>query len=346
MPIFPANRPSRALAPLSFPYRLAVAARNTFYDHELLPICRVNAPVISIGNLTVGGTGKTPCVLYLARHLVDKGKRVSILTRGYGRRGRKPLVVLRGKDGIPPWRTVGDEPALMSQRLPDIDVIVDADRCRSAKYATETLGCDAILLDDGFQHRQLHRNLDIVLLDSGAPFHNGYLLPAGLLRESPRSLRRSEVVIVVGADEETGDGFDELLSPRQLLCRAYREPTGWVELESGSLSPKDKFSGAAVFAFAGIADAKGLLRTVTSMGVEVTQFVRFADHQPYGERELIKLEQAWRASGASALITTEKDAVRLPQGFASSLPVHALRIDFRITLNEDSLIDRVESLFA
>jgi tetraacyldisaccharide 4'-kinase len=201
---------------LSFPYRLAVGVRNFLYDNGLLRSNKLSCPVISIGNLTAGGTGKTPLTILLGRMLKEKGFRPAILSRGYGRQGVKSIgVVSNGSSILMDHREAGDEPFLMSQLLPQVPVIVGASRFLAGKKAIEELGADILILDDGFQHRGLYRDIDIVLLGSSRPLGNGRLLPGGSLRESPQALRRADIIVMTGssrkADSRLPDRLHSLL---------------------------------------------------------------------------------------------------------------------------------------
>ncbi|MGH7376234.1 MAG: tetraacyldisaccharide 4'-kinase, partial [Candidatus Methylomirabilales bacterium] len=186
----------------SWAYGTAVVARTAAYRARLLATHRVPCPVVSVGNLTAGGTGKTPCVIFLARHLQQHGFRPAILLRGYGRRGGTGLLVASAGQGLlVPAAEAGDEASLLAEVLPGVPVILAADRVRGAEVALSRCGADLLILDDGYQHLRLQRDLDILLLDARSPFGSGALLPRGLLREPPAAADRADLVILTRADQ-------------------------------------------------------------------------------------------------------------------------------------------------
>ena len=201
MRFFEKKWPAVLLWPLSVLFSALTCLRNRAYDLALLPQHRLDTPVYSIGNITVGGTGKTPTVLFIAHWLQRRGLRVCVLSRGYGRKGKEPVNLNAGALNHYSPDRAGDEPLLLAQRLPDTPILVDADRLRSGRLAQQRFHPDVILLDDGLQHRRLGRAADIVTLRRQAPFGNGFLLPAGPLRESPHRLRRCSLVWLNGAKE-------------------------------------------------------------------------------------------------------------------------------------------------
>jgi tetraacyldisaccharide 4'-kinase len=300
------------LAPLdvlAWGYGAGVRLRGALYDAGFLRGERVEGlRVVSVGNLNVGGTGKTPAVLYLAELLVREGRRVGILTRGYGRGSREPLT-FTGAGPLPPVDEAGDEPLLLARRCPEARLLVGADRRMLARRARDELGLEVVLLDDGFQHRKLARDEDVVVVDEAVGFGNGRMLPRGPLREPLSALSRA-TLFWVRAAATPGPTLPALPAPR---VRTRYRPTAWVD-PSGALHPPEALSGRPVLALAGLARPGGFVRTLGELGTDIRGMAFFPDHHRFSVREL--QEVITRAAGLGArVVTTEKDQVRLPGGF-------------------------------
>lgn len=321
------DRALRALAwPVAGIYGAAIRIRNRRFDRPGTST-RIAVPVISVGNLTVGGTGKTPMVVTVCRLLAEAGARPAIVSRGYGgTAGRGPLLVGGGgdRDAPGPERT-GDEPALLARVLPGIPVIVGSDRVAGARDAIAR-GAGVVVLDDGFQHRRLHRDVDIVLIDATDPFGAGRLLPAGRLREPLAGLSRSDLVVITRCAPDLP--LDRILDtirrhrPDGPVIRATHRVVGFVD-RSGRPAP----APTRAVAFCGIGNPSSFERDLRNAGVEVSSLVAFRDHRPYGPGDLEALADDARRRSA-ALVTTEKDLVRLERADAPDPgPVVALRIE-------------------
>ncbi|MBN8227401.1 tetraacyldisaccharide 4'-kinase [Corallococcus macrosporus] len=300
------------LALLSWTYSGAVRLRGALYDSGLLRAEHVEGlRVISIGNLNVGGTGKTPAVLHLAELLIREGRKVGILTRGYGRESQQPLT-FKGTEPLPAVTEAGDEPLLLARRCPGARLFVGADRVAAALRARDDFGLDTVLLDDGFQHRRLHRDEDLVVVDEAVGLGNGQLLPRGPLREPPSALRRATLLWLRAApgDAAPNPWLEGLSTPR---VRTRYGPTGWWD-PSGTEHATTALEGRPVLALAGLARPGGFLKTVTTLGAEVRDAALFPDHHRFSADELRQVEARAREQGA-LIVTTEKDAVRLPPGF-------------------------------
>jgi tetraacyldisaccharide 4'-kinase len=283
--------------------------------------------VISVGNLTVGGTGKTPMVAALCKMLLSAGTRPAIVTRGYGGTvGRGPLVVEPG-DGrtCPGPDRIGDEPALLARTLPGVTVVVGSDRVAGAREAIAR-GAGVVVLDDGFQHRRLARDVDIVLIDATDPFGGGRLLPAGRLREPPGSLARADLVVLTRCSPDPS-GTTIVEAVRQIhpdvpIVRARQRAVGFVD-RSGREVP----APTRAIAFCGIGNPAAFERDLRAAGVEVGRFEAFRDHRPYTSGDLAGLI-ADAHDRSTALVTTEKDLVRLDRADAPDPgPIVALRIE-------------------
>ncbi|MGO9063480.1 MAG: tetraacyldisaccharide 4'-kinase [Myxococcaceae bacterium] len=325
-PSWPAQQLRAPLAPVAGVFAAGVALRNLLFDSGLRRIEAVaGLRVLSVGNLTAGGAGKTPVVAFLAERLLRTGGQVAVLSRGYGRHTGG----LRRVAG-PPWPSaeeVGDEPLLLARRLPAVSVWVGADRVALAR-AARTAGASVALLDDGFQHRRLARAADVVVVDEAVGLGSGHLLPWGPLREPPSALRRASLLwLRVASPAATLPPLPPQL-PRVRARHAAVDVLG----PAGSVLPLAQLAQARVLAFCGIARPSAFARTLHELGAEVTGARGFADHHRFTASELAGLQAAARASGA-LLVTTEKDAMRLPADF----PVWVVRLGVSLLQGEDIL---------
>lgn len=310
---------ARALALPELAFRAVASARNALYDLGALRSTRVDGPrVISVGNLTAGGSGKTPAVIHLANLLSKAGRRVFVLSRGYGRRS-STAVTFRASDA-PSWKDAGDEPLLIARRCPSATLMVGADRAALAQEAARR-GAEVILLDDGFQHRRLRRDLDLLVVDAGVGFGNGRLLPRGPLREPLSSLRRAGLIwLVESLDSGPHLSFD------QPVVRVAVRPTALIG-PSGDAEPLDALHGRDVIALAAIARPERFAATLESLGAHVVERRFLPDHAPL-------LPSHFAGRTGALLVTTEKDAARLPAG---TPPAFCLRVDAQVTEGEVAL---------
>lgn len=323
-------------------YRSAVRRRLRLYEAGRFHRTRAEVPVISVGNLAVGGAGKTPIVLFLAERLSQRGRRVAILSLGYGRKERASRRV-RPEDSA---RVAGDEPLLLARRCPEARVYVGQRRDLLAHRAVEE-GAEILLLDDGFQYFALERDLDLVVLDGGSPLGNGRLLPRGPLREEVSALARADLCWLSKVDE----GRAEAVEAAARLAHAH---TGLWPIRSryrvaglfrADLRTRVEAMGLGpVFLFAGLARPSSFQKTVTSLGLEIAGASFYADHQDFSARELRRIFERAERAGARHLICTEKDAVRLPLELAEDPRILVLQIEVEIVEGEerlDALLDRL-----
>ncbi len=312
-------------------------------DH--LPI-----PIISIGNLTVGGTGKTPMTQFLCRQLTAQGKRVAVLSRGHGGASQNVRLV-SGTDRrvLLSAQEAGDEPHLLARTLPGVPVLVGKDRRLSGREAMRLFDLDVLVLDDGFQFWQLARDLDVVLLDARRPFDNGFPLPRGLLREPKRHLSRAKVVVATRSSELPSAQRGELaaavasLAPEARLFFADHQAAGLVPADalSSPLRPLSELAGLPVAAVAAIAQPQSFIGTLTrSTGAAIVYQKAWADHQAVTAAEARAVVQESEQAGAAALVMTEKDAVKWPFSVEVSLPLYALRIEMAVE-DEAGLMEAV-----
>jgi tetraacyldisaccharide 4'-kinase len=305
----------RMLAPLTPLYRGAVTARIVAYRRGWLRSTRLPAPVVSVGNLTFGGTGKTPTVVALVRDLVRRGRHPAVLTRGYGREVTEPRVLIGPEPGVE-LEMAGDEPLELAHRLPGVPVVVDADRVRGGIEAL-TRGADVLVLDDGFQHLRLERDLDLVLVDAGDPWGGGRMPPRGRLREPLSGLERADAVVVTKVPSDPTPVVAEVRrvverhATRLPVLAARLVPTT-VRRPNGSAGP-EILAGARVLAVAGLGRPEGFAELLRSAGAEVVETRWFADHHVFTSGEL-DAAVARAAELEAVLATTAKDAVRMPAG--------------------------------
>jgi len=301
------------LSPLASLYHLASSIRVLSYRFGLFRSYKAGVPVISVGNLSVGGTGKTPVVDHIVRHLAGRGKRVAVVSRGYGGQGSKtPLVVCAGEGPCADPVECGDEPYLLARRNPSSIVIVSPRRSAGVSLATESYGADIVLLDDGFQHLAVRRDLDIVLLDSRRPFGNGRLIPAGILRESPHALHRADLILLT-----RDKGKDSPLSVGKPVFRSRHLLSDECFSLDGEKIPLSFLHDRKVIAFAGIASPEGFFASLREKGIDPEVTVPLPDHVRYDEEMVRSLCTA--AKECDFMVTTEKDGVKLKK-FRFAIP--------------------------
>jgi tetraacyldisaccharide 4'-kinase len=314
------------LSAASGPYAAAVWLRNRLYDRGWKKSQRAAVPVVSVGNLTLGGTGKTPCVEYLARFYRRRGVRVVILSRGYkAERGRN------------------DEAMVLEENLPDVPHLQGVDRVALAATAVEELEAELLILDDGFQHRPLARDLDVVLLDATNPWGHGRHFPRGLLRESPRELRRAGVVMLTRCDQVPDvdvraiEAHARKLAPNAPVVTTEHAPVEWVQHDAPP-QPIDALRGRPVVAFCGLGNPDAFRRTLRDLGCEPKDFRALPDHHAYARADVEALRDWARLQPCDAVLaTTQKDIVKLPTARIGERDLVALRIGMRVRDSADSV---------
>lgn len=319
-----------ALSPLSGLYGAALSARARLYRTGRLRSERVPCPVVSVGNLTFGGTGKTPFVLFLARRFRFEGKRPAILSRGYGRRSRGRVVVSEGNGPLVPPERGGDEPVAMARSLPAVPVVVAERRVEAARKAID-LGADLLLLDDGYQHLALARDVDILLLDAADPFGGGRLPPAGTLREPLSALRRADAFVFTRIDRASpsADARAELTrsNPDAPVFTARIRATGLAD-DAGAPVTSPALTGRRFVAVCGIAHPQAFVASLRELELAPEEVLAFPDHHRYGRRDLARIRDAADRTGSAWIATTEKDAVKLAG--QTTLPVVVVRLEVEV----------------
>lgn len=321
-------------------YRLAVGLRNRKFTRHTGAVTRVDVPVISIGNLTTGGTGKSPMVIWVSKRLRELGLRVAIISRGYGGQ--------RDASGTRP----NDEALEMQQRLPDVPQLQDPDRIKSANIAIEELETQCLVMDDGFQHRRLHRDLDVVLIDATNPFGYGYLLPRGLLREPVGSLARADVVVITRCQQVDQSSIDAILKVitratagdnQPVICQTHTVAKRWLQFDGQSTEASD-FGTVPVVACCAIGNPDSFIKTAKLSGANVVEQKFFPDHHAFTRGDIESVVQLAHEKGAQRIICTHKDLVKIAVNQMDGMPFFALQIDLEFTHGEEALVDRLRTV--
>lgn len=322
-----------ALQLVSIGYGLAVRLRNRLFDWGWKRIHRAPVPVVSIGNLTLGGTGKTPCVEYVARHFRSLDLRVAILSRGYASTNNER----------------NDEALVLEQNLPDVPPLQSPDRVALARTAVEELESEILLLDDGFQHRRLHRDLDIVLVDATCPWGGGHLFPRGLLREPASSLKRAHAAVLTRCDQVTRATIDNVrrritaLAPQAIIVETRHAPVGWINA-SGAMKPLADCT-TPVLAFCGIGNPDAFRRTLIDLGLSIADFRTYPDHHNYTRQDVDELHHWTRNAAKNGwIVTTQKDLVKLHIDRLGQRPLWALQIQLQVDSGRELLEARLRNL--
>jgi tetraacyldisaccharide 4'-kinase len=296
------------LIPLALVYALAQRLRAGMYRAGMLKTRRLPRPVVSVGNITVGGTGKTPVTALIARLLLERGVKVAVLSRGYGGTLEgTTAIVSDGREILVSAEQCGDEPYLLASTIPDLMAVMGSDRYSAGLLAMERLAPDIFLLDDGFQHLALHRDVNILLLDCAKPFGNGWTLPAGLLREPTDAARRADLIIHTRCPE--GAATPKVLG--KPYCAARHRLSDAIPLTGGAPLTFEDLRGRKVVAFAGIAEPTAFFDGLTGRGLNVAATLTFPDHSRYNDARIAELADVMRTCGADYAVTTEKDGVKL-----------------------------------
>lgn len=324
------------LLPAAFIYGIILRLRYHLYRLQLLETKRLPRPVISIGNITVGGTGKTPLTALVAEKLITQGFKVAVLSRGYGGNNKASCALVSDgkKIALTPQQS-GDEPYLLARNLPGLAVLIGADRHQAGMLAMKTIQPDLFLLDDGFQHLKLHRDLNILLLDCKQPFGNGLTLPAGLLREPLKSAARANLLILTRC---TNNMPTPAKLPKLPYCRSCHQLTSFCKADDGTFIHLSSLTKSRTVAFAGIANPGSFFAALQLKGITLAATLPLPDHEPYHNNTLDLLQQLQLDNAADWLLTTEKDAVKLGK-LNKSLRDKVIVAQLTISLEDEEKLD-------
>ncbi|MBQ3289730.1 MAG: tetraacyldisaccharide 4'-kinase [Kiritimatiellae bacterium] len=343
---------------LSLVFAAIVAVRDFLYRTGLIRRHPLGIQVISIGNVTAGGTGKTPVTEIFARTLSAEGRKVAILSRGYRRKEAPwwrrlftqvidpPLVVSDGRHVLLDSTTGGDEPYMLASNLPGVAVVVDRNRVKAGRYAIKRLGCNTIILDDGFQYQKLKHSVEVLLVDATNPFGNGNMLPRGILREPARRLKRADIIFLTKCHGDVSAVRNEIRRYNRTaeIVECNHTPKLLRDVWSREEYPLSWLQGKTTCTLSGIASPKGFENSLRRLGARVVWCERYADHHRYDSSEILYALNRTADMGADALVTTEKDAVRFPR--LETTPVRCLYLRIAIEIlsgaeSFDQIINRI-----
>ena len=339
-------------------FALVVYVRYFLYNTGVIRRYPLGIQVISIGNITAGGTGKTPVTEIFARTLASEGRKVAILSRGYRRKEAPwwqrmftdvidpPLVVSDGKRVLLDSAIGGDEPYMLASNLPGVAVVVDRNRVKAARYAIKRLGCDTIILDDGFQYQKLKHSIEVVLVDSTNPFGNGSMLPRGVLREPIKNLKRADIIFLTKCRGDVSKVKEEIkkYNSDAEIVECNHTPKLLKDVWSRDEYPLSWLEGKVTCTLSGIASPKGFENSLRRLGAKVVWCERYADHHRYDSSEVLYALNRTADIGADALITTEKDAVRFPRFETTPVKCLYLRIAIEILAGRENFTEIINRI--
>ena len=343
---------------LSLVFAAVVGVRYFLYGIGVLRRFPLGVQVISIGNVTAGGTGKTPVTEKFAHELTAAGRKVAILSRGYRRKEapwwqrmfsqviEKPLVVSDGKHILLDAATGGDEPYMLAANLPGVCVLVDRNRVKAGRYAISRFGCDTLILDDGFQYQKLKHSLEVVLVDKTNPFGNGHMLPRGVLREPASHIDRADFIFLTKSDGDSAAVREQIREYNKTaeIIECRHAPRLLRDVWSREELPLDWLKGKTLTTLSGIAVPQGFEDSLRKLGARVIWCERYADHHRYDSSEIIFALNKTADLHADALITTEKDAVRFPRLETTPVPCYYLRVDIEILKGAENFASAVDHI--
>ena len=345
------------LTPLSYLYAATVTLRNWLYDFRLFKSKRLPCTVISVSNIASGGTGKTPAVIWIAKALLDTDCRPAILLRGYHREQKTSggQVVSDGQEILASVEASGDEAVMIARELPSIPVLVGKDRYEAGCRALGQLKCDVLILDDGFQHRKLERDLDIVTVDAAQPIGTGKLLPAGTLREPVSALRRADMIMLTRVDTaesvaEVRESITKLVGDKPIV-ESRHEPTRLYRLDGGEEVGFGVLKGENLLAVCGIGNPGAFAETLRRYEPQCIDLIPFPDHHHYSRVDFVRIQQEAQQAGTDYIITTGKDELKLAAlcadenegGTAQDYPpILVLAIELSVTAGECLLTRRLQ----
>ena len=339
------NRLIRSLLyPFSIIFRIIVGLRNAMFDKGWFSVSVFPVPVISVGNIIAGGSGKTPFTMLLIRMLSERYQKIAVISRGYGRKSKGLRIVSDGKGRVIQAEEGGDEPVMIARKYPDQIVIVSEKRAPAIREAIDTYGAELIILDDAFQHRWVYRNCDIVLIGNARSLLNEAFLPAGNLRESPVNLKRAHL-IVHASDEGIRDQkmlqiLDKIDNPTLFLC--HFKFSGLSDSNGQSLAGIYEIKREKVFAFSAIANPERFLQTLQQTGFTVAGYRWFKDHYFYTPKDLERIQDDATKLDCRYLVTTEKDLVKIDSAFIPAANLYCVQINAELKKPEQFMVKLFE----
>ena len=350
------------LSGLSHVYKMLIKMRAAMYGLQIFKEKSLGAVVVSVGNITLGGTGKTPVVEMIAQELLKEQRHPAIISRGYRRKkgfkgflkriaqGHDLTIVSDGKNTLCKVMEAGDEPFMMAGNLPGVPVIVCTSRVKAASYAIETMGCDTIILDDGYQYLQLKKTVNVLLVDSTDPFGNGALIPRGELREPKSAVSRADYIIFTKVAKDASlpqtllEEIKKYNNRAETLFCAHK-PQYYQHVFTGGQKDLKELNDKKIMTISGIAKPEGFEECLKGLGCGILKTYRFADHHFFADFEIQEIMKRAEKMGASAVVTTEKDAVRIPElSKKSTLPVYFLKVKVEILHGEREFVHAIASL--
>ena len=336
------------LIPFSMIYSAIIFFRNKFFDYGVFRSYKVSKPVISVGNITTGGTGKTPLVILLSDYFLSKGKKVGIISRGYKRSSKEPVLVCDGININDNTKEAGDELIMTANELMkkfkgSFFIAADSDRIQAAEFLIKKFAPDVIILDDGFQHRRIRRDLNLVLIDSHNFINNRFLynftLPSGILRESFDNLRRADLIIQNDKHIELKVLSALKVSRKEIFLMRYKSEY-FIDNKNVILKHKDRNA----IVFSGIADEESFVSMIKAEGIRIKETMKFSDHHNYTEADIEFLKK--RHTGEEIFITTEKDFVKIRQftEFNENYPVYFLKMKAELYTDRDSMFSKLDEI--
>lgn len=335
------------LTPLGVVYRFFMWVRNLCYDTGFFPSQKLSCKVVSVGNITLGGTGKTPAVITLVKYFQKQGMTVAVLSRGYGRKTKKTVIVGNGIDIQPNWQDVGDEAFFIAHSLRSVPVVVDENRLRGGNFLIKNYNPDIIIMDDAFQHRKIKRDIDIVLLNCLESRNTYRLIPQGKLREPLAQLKRAHVVIFTKAN--LGNFPEDIHIPkytRASLHKAEIEAETYLLDKDKTEIPVHDFHNKKCVLVSGVGSPEGVYRTAKAIKLNIVVHLRFRDHHIYDQKDCNKINNALRENNGDFILTTEKDMVKLcpvsggENAFNLAAEIYSLPVKF---VFEDKTLDEISN---
>ena len=324
------------LYPISMIYRLLIFIRNLLFTNNLLNKKSLPCKVVSVGNISIGGSGKTPMVEYLSKHFQEKGKNVGIISRGYKRNSKETLIVTDGNIKPDSWEKFGDEPYLLAHNLNNVPIVVSKSKYEAGMLLINNFNTEIIIIDDGFQHRSLHRDLDIVLINSKDKYENHKLLPIGQLREPFDNINRSDLVILTKSNLYQNNTY--LINKIEKMKLSYIFSKIIIDDNmitiSGEKVKTSLINGENIYIMSALGDSKGFEETINKTGAIIKGHKRFSDHYNYNTKDIQKIEKNAIKSNAKFLITTEKDMVKI-KNYNGKIPLCSLKIYFIVEQKDE-----------